>query len=327
MSKKDHFRNIDSKGAFFAATYNKNVYFCIMRRIPYFLLVILFWLAPKNILAQATPNPFELKQRIVDQPKLADTVKAEVLTNPFDINRQGAIPRNEHAFNDPDLLKKSWKVDGFTFWVFLFLLFLLALLMPFGRNTIFAFYRALTGAGPFNILYRNYGSMLFPVGVGLIAFFSLNVGLFSFLVGKQFGWLASSDTQNWLLITGGITLFVLMKQLFLKFVGWVFPVDKDTSKYGFLAGVFNSILGLFLFPVNWLLAYGPEPLRQPLIYGVVILTILFYLYRYMIGVSSASQQVLRNKFNFFMYLCTLEIAPLLVIMKYVLFLEGGKFLQ
>ncbi len=288
----------------------------------YFRYVVLFLLLSLTsipVFAQADDNPFELKQRIPDMPVQKDTVKEEGPINPFDIDRTGRIPRNEHVITDTDILRESWKVDGFTFWVFLGLLSLLAILMPFGRNTISAFYRALTGAGPFNILFRNYGSMRFPVGFGLYVFFLLNIGLFIFLVGKQFDWLLQANERDWLLITLGISTFVVVKLLIINFLGWTFPIEKDTVKYRFLIGVFNSLFGLILFPVNWLLAYGPEEIRLPVIYVVVIIAVIFYIYRYMIGISSASQQILRNRFNFFMYLCTLEIAPLLVIVKYVLF--------
>jgi len=298
-----------------------------MKGFIYTVLFLLLSLASMPIFAQADGNPFELKQRIVEEPTQKDTAKEEGPTNPFDIDRKGSIPRDEHVITDTDLLKKSWKVDGFLFWVFLGLLFLLATLMPFARNTIFSFYRALTGSGPFNILFRNQGSMLFLVGIGLYTFFLLNMGLFIYLIGKQLDWLPQGNEQDWLLITLGVTAFVLVKQMIINFLGWTFPVEKDTMKYGFLIGVFNSILGLVLFPVNWLLAYGPEEIRLALIYVVVFIAIIFYIYRYMIGVSSSSQQVLRNKFNFFMYLCTLEIAPLLVIVKFVVFYKGVGFLQ
>ncbi len=298
-----------------------------MKRFIHIVCFLLMSLTSIPIFAQADANPFELKQRIIEAPTQKDTIKEEGPINPFDIDRNGSIPRNEHAIADTDILKDSWKVDGFTFWVFLGLLFLLALLMPFGRNTIFSFYRVLTGSGPFNILFRNYGSMLFPVGIGLYAFFLLNISLFTFLGAKQFSWIPHGNERDWLWITLGITAFVLIKQLIINFLGWTFPINKDTVKYGFLIGVFNSILGLILFPVNWLLAYGPEAIRLPLIYGMAFIVVIFYIYRYMIGVSSASQQVLRNKFNFFMYLCTLEIAPLLVITKYVLFFKGVAILQ
>jgi len=291
------------------------------------VLFFLLSLTSMPVFAQAENNPFELKQRIKKSPVQKDSLLEEGPINPFDIDRKGPIPRDEHALNDTALSKENWKVDGFTFWIFIGLLFLLAILMPFGQNTIFSFYRALTGSGPFNILFRNYGSMMFPVGIGLYAFFLLNIGLFVFLVGKQLDWLSQGNEREWLLITLTITAFVLLKQLIINFLGWTFPMAKDTIKYGFLIGVFNSILGLVLFPANWLLAYGPEEMRLPIVYGVAIIAIIFYIYRYMIGVSSASQQVLRNKFNFFMYLCTLEIAPMLVIFKYVLFYKGVELLQ
>lgn len=298
-----------------------------MKRPFHTVLIVLISLTSLSVFAQADGNPFELKQRIPDVPTQNDTLKEEGPINPFDINRDGSIPRDEHVIADTDILKENWKVDGFTFWVFLGLLSFLAILMPFGRNTILSFYRALTGSGPFNVLYRNYGSMLFPVGIGLYAFFLLNLGLFVFLLGKHFNWLPHGNEWDWLFITLGITAFILIKQMIIHFLGWTFPINKDTVKYSFLIGVFNSILGLILFPVNWLLAYGPEEMRLPVIYGIAIIAVLFYIYRYLIGVSSASQQVLRNKFNFFMYLCTLEIAPLLVVVKYVLFFKGVEILQ
>lgn len=285
-----------------------------------FFLVMAIYATPTFAQANGV-NPFDIPQRLEQKVTQKDTVQAETKPlNPLEINRDGAIPQDKHALAipSPKLLQNSWKVGGFMFGVFAFLIAFLSILMPFGRTTIFSFYRALTGAGPFNILYRNYGSIQFPVGIGLYLFYFSNMGLFVYLIGKHYNFLPSGNLSDLMMVVGIVAALSTIKQIIVNLLGSIFPIGKDAHRYSFLISVYSSIIGLFLFPFNLLLAYGPSEIRTFVIYLGVLMAIILFLYRYIVGTSSASQQVLRNKFNFFMYLCTLEIAPVLVLIKFLL---------
>ncbi len=284
---------------------------------------------PSMIFAQAEGvNPFDLKQRMKEQKINKDTVKKGP-TNPFDINRDGAIARDEHEidFNDPSFLKKGWKIESTLFWVFILLLFFLAALIPFARPTMASFYKGLSGAGPFSILFRNISTFFTPMGISMYIFYFLNMGLFVYLVAEHYDWIKGESLKEYLMISIAIGAISFIKYIVLRIIGVIFPVQKDAIKYTFLIGVFSSLIGLFLFPVNLLLAYGEEIYRTPIIYMVIFLLGIIYIYRYILGTSSTSPKIIRNKFNFFMYLCTLEIAPALVLVKFLLNFQGLEILN
>gem|GEM_PF-4793448 len=266
-------------------------------------------------------NPFELVQR-VKQHSRPDT-PATASTNPFDINRQGAVPRRA---NDPittEVIAKTWTVGGFTFWLVVGMTVFLALVLPWGRSAVQAFTRVLEGAGPFHIVYRNHSRSATPLSIALNVFYYFSLGFFIYLAAIRMSWLGDSDLGHFLLIVLGVSAFSIGKMASLIALGRIFQLRKDIKKITFLVAIFNSLLGLTLFPLDLLLAYGPGGIQQwALGLGVLIIGVAF-IYRIFIGVGSTSQRILRNKFNFFMYLCTLEAVPALVILKWLWRLSAG----
>ncbi len=291
--------------------------------------ILVLLMTPSLVFAQAQgANPFELKQRIKVQKLKTDTIKKGPV-NPFDINRKGAIRRDEHTidFNDPSLFKNGWKVGSSIFWVFILLLFFLAALMPFARSTIGSFYKGVTGAGPFSILFRNTSTFFTPLGISMYIFYFLNMGLFVYLFAQHFDWIKGESLKEYVFISAVVVGISFLKYIAIRSIGGIFPVQKDAIKYTFLIGVFSSLIGLALFPANLILAYGTEVFRTPTIYITLFLLGILYLYRYFLGTFSVSPQIIRNKFNFFMYLCTLEIAPALVLVKFLLAFQGLEILN
>ena len=122
--------------------------------------------------------------------------------------------------------------------------------MPLGRSSITAFLKGLTGASPFNVLYRNYSSFFSPLGMALYLFYFINMGLFIYLLSQEYGFVKGESLRNLFILILFVSTLFWLKQIVIRVLGGIFPIQKEVAKYSFLIGVLSSLLGLFLFPIN-----------------------------------------------------------------------------
>lgn len=109
----------------------------------------------------------------------------------------------------------------------------------------------------------------------------------------------------------------LLKFLFLRFTGWVFRVSEAAETYIFIVFLVNKLLAVVLLPLLWLLAFSEGD------FNIIVLTIstfiiaLLLLYRYILSLAAVRNMVRVSPFHFFIYLCAVEILPVLLIYKVV----------
>jgi hypothetical protein len=106
----------------------------------------------------------------------------------------------------------------------------------------------------------------------------------------------------------------------LRIMRALFPLDAELRKYNFLIIIFNCVLGLFLVPFNLLIAFSAETgVQQLLLVSWMLgLVAIFTL----IAAFEQAQSVLnfyrKAPFHFLLYFCTVEIAPVLLLVKLAL---------
>ena len=117
----------------------------------------------------------------------------------------------------------------------------------------------------------------------------------------------------------GVMLFFIIKIGLILMLGSIFRV-KDIAKLGiFFSFLFDRALGFFLFPLVILLsffAFNITPfvmLIVAIVFIVLLLLKLFWLWK--IGTNAFGL----SHFYIFLYLCTLEISPLLLLAKGVIY--------
>lgn len=107
-------------------------------------------------------------------------------------------------------------------------------------------------------------------------------------------------------------VFFLIKIFALFIGGWVFKNSFTTFEYIHNIFLFNVLVTIVLFPLIYLLAYiGSVWL---LWFSTGLLAALF-LYRFLRGIGIGLSDSKFSIFHLFLYLCTLEILPLLVMAK------------
>ena len=152
---------------------------------------------------------------------------------------------------------------------------------------------------------------------------SLCMNIFFFITGGLYISLIAQHLQLvkidfWLLLLYCFCLLIIIygiKYLFLVFSGWVFNVKEAAGTYVFVVFLVNKITGIVLLPVVLLLAFSGAALSQTVITVSLIIVGLLLLYRYIVSVGTVRRDLKVNAIHFFLYLCTVEIMPLLLIYK------------
>ena len=307
--------------------------------------------------AQNTPNPFELTPRLDPAAQVAATEVQNTTTpgaNPFDLQRPGqqptaptsAAPQDTSA-NPFDLVvpatptelitretndaKKAGDTqdalaapaddpgtNGALLLITSLLLSAATLSIIFFRGMYLKAYRALFNDNLLSQLYREREAG--ALGIFLITYsvFFLAAGFFTVLALRHWGYLGREALwSQFVYITIGITSLMVVKHLLLAIIGYVFPVEKETSRYSFTIMVFAIILGLFLTIGAVILAYAPAEYHRGIIYICVGTLLTVYLLRSFRGLFIANRFIFNYQFHFLSYICAVEIGPALCLFKYL----------
>lgn len=282
-----------------------------------FTLIILFATLNKPVFSQNSTNPFDLTPRLDPRNVQQDTTRGS--DNPFDMIGPSAAPRAGTARRSRQPVSSEDAYRRFLFVAVIGVLVLLTLLMTGVRAFLQRAYSAFATDTMMNQVYRDRESSgLLPYLVWYIYFF-VNAGLFLYFILRFYDVsLTSSHYLQWLYCTAGVAGLYMLKHLLLNITGFIFPVAAQIKRYNFLIIIFGIIIGLILTPINILLAYGPEELFNILIFIALGAVGLIYGFRYLRGLFIANKFLLFYRFHFLLYICTVEIAPVMVLVKLIL---------
>jgi hypothetical protein len=154
---------------------------------------------------------------------------------------------------------------------------------------------------PFNIL------LFIPQVLLASLFFCL------FLKVKQ-GNIFESPLLLFVQICTGYAVFVLSKFMIEKLIGTIFNFETLSNKYLYQKLSYRNLLAILFFVGNLWFYYIMEPSPIALLIFVGIITLLngislFYSYK------TNTTVIFRQLFYFIVYLCTLEIAPYIILYK------------
>jgi Domain of unknown function (DUF4271) len=266
--------------------------------------------------AAAAKNPFDVFRQ--DTPDVEVTA-TPTTGNPFDIYRSADPSGGQRTFQ---AVKKRIvikpKTGNFRFTMLVMMLAYLMVLVGSSRSFLQKIYGGFLNDNLLRIQYRELSSVTLPGYLAFYALFIANISIFTYLV---LDYLGNVGTDNRLEILFscifGIAIAFVLKHFILSLVGFVFPISKEVGLYAMTISVFNIILGLILAPMNLLVAYAPTTMTKNLLLLTVAMIALVYGYRIIRSLLIGLRFVGENLFHFLLYLCTMEIAPLMVIAKFI----------
>lgn len=267
------------------------------------------------------PNPFELVYRLDDSAKIAINSPRG---NPFAIAEPALSlqkQQEEAARYDEDVLVQISRYKGDKAisknWLLVMivpLLLLLTLIASLFRDKLNILFKSFTNGNIQNIAYResigrtNIHSFLLYL-VSIISF-----GLFGLVIFVN----SHVNTENFfkaLVISQVLSAsYMLMKYAGIYFVRTVFPHKKTMDMYLFMFGQYNHVLGMALIPFSIFLAFAPSEAVNIIKYVTFGLIGFWWLMRMFRGLQIGSKFMSINIFRFFAYLCTVEIAPVLILL-------------
>ncbi len=155
--------------------------------------------------------------------------------------------------------------------------------------------------------------------------FITSTSIYGALVIRNKEWL---DYPFWHMIFSGAGLLTIVyfgKFLFLWFSGWVFNSREAAVNYTFTVFLVNKVMGVILVPFLFLMAFAKPGIREAAFTVSAGLIVLLLLYRYVISFATIRNTLKVNALHFFLYLCSVEILPLLLLYKLMADYIGGRF--
>jgi Domain of unknown function (DUF4271) len=174
-----------------------------------------------------------------------------------------------------------------------------------------------------NQLAREEFSLGNRVSIFLFTLFVITSSLFISQIGYYFGFFVGG---NRLLLFIAIAVAILiaygLKIMSSNLLGFIFKSQKESSEYATAIFLFCNTLGLFLLPVVVSIAFVRQITPLTFIYLGSFIFASFLAIRLLRGIIIGFNSVRVSKFYLFVYLCTLEIVPFVILVK--LFILNSK---
>ncbi len=116
---------------------------------------------------------------------------------------------------------------------------------------------------------------------------------------------------------GLVVAYFLGKRIIYYLLGILTETKSEVLEYLFCITVYNRVLGVFLLPLTAIIAFVPLTIAESLLYVGLLIVIVFYL----MALARGMKIFLKKQFSIsylILYLCTLEILPLLLIYSILL---------
>lgn len=207
-------------------------------------------------------------------------------------------------------------------WVFGVLLFTVALFVfvrIFYHKYLSSIVTSLVNIQLSEKLLREKSVLVRRVFFLLDAAYILALGLYAYKLTKHFNIDIgiANDFTLFLALVGVLTALITFRQLIVRVIAIIFDSVAVFREYNHNSFIVNKNLGIYLLPILISSFYTPEIISAYLFSLATILVLISLLVRYFKGI----QIILKyNIFLFYsiLYLCTLEILPVLIGIKFVL---------
>lgn len=206
------------------------------------------------------------------------------------------------------------------FYVLVFIIFFLALIkksFPKYFNSIFSlsFQATFRQTQTREQMAQNF----FPAFM-LNVLFILSGGVFITLSAQFYKWTTIPFWQLFVYATTMLGIVYLVKYCVIYFAGWVFNAPDAAADYRFIVFLINKLMGVLFIPILFVIAYTNDETKKIAITVALCVAGLLLSLRYLISLARIRKNLNLTAFHFFIYLCAIEIMPLLIIYK-VLFIK------
>jgi MFS family permease len=152
--------------------------------------------------------------------------------------------------------------------------------------------------------------------IGLFALFCFAAGLVLFLVVQYYGWqYRLQGFQLFLVLSIGTGILLAVKFLILKFIGYIFETGAVVSEYIAVLNLTYFNVAFVLLVAAACLSLASNVIIPTLLTFTLVLTGIIFAWQYIRNSLSIISEFRFQKFYLFIYLCALEICPVLILIK------------
>ncbi|NCD43237.1 MAG: DUF4271 domain-containing protein [Bacteroidia bacterium] len=203
-------------------------------------------------------------------------------------------------------------------WIFIFLLAgligIAILRYQFNRRfrqslqAFFQFYTLNQFTREGNFITEQIGLLFYAIYLIGLSMFTYQASIFL----PEHPVFSSAGLPLYLKILSGYTLFFLAKTGFHSLTGVIFETREASYLVVLDDFLFGCINGLILLPFLFLTTYSPSAI---IFYSAITLLVLTFIYRLARATMIGYNQTQFSLFYLFLYLCSLEIVPVIIITK------------
>lgn len=218
----------------------------------------------------------------------------------------------------PQTIEKQ-NPDWFTI-ILVTIIIAVTLLKVFYSKIFFQIFKAFVNNNTANQIVRDENLLVQRASILLSVICYLVFALFTYKITQFYNYENQYVGQGFikfLFIAIFIGISYSVKIITLKLFGNIFNYEKPTVSYIFNLFLINNVLGIVLLPLLIILTYFNSDYFIYILKLCIAIIILFYLYRLIKGVLIWTSIPRYNLFYLFLYICALEIAPLLIIYKII----------
>jgi len=251
--------------------------------------------------------------QLIVQENIKDTVQLQppvFLKSLF--THHSLIPKNFEP--KPKIAQdQNWMVM-----ILVFVLFLVAILRVYYQRKFTLFINAFFSKRFSNQIIREENALTQSTSVILSIVFLISISLFFYLVSLHFHHqlIGANELQKFGVIILACVVFYFLKFLTNKLGGYLFKVYKETDEYIFNQFLVLQIMGLLLVALCILLSYNTNINKEFIIYTGFITLGIGFIVRMIKSFGIANTNTYSPVY-IFLYLCTLEILPLIIIVKLI----------
>ncbi len=275
---------------------------------------------PDDTAGQAAPQPptqaqlrywwWQREQKLlIDGSRYIEPRTGVQLVVPRGIEREG--------FRLPSRERSPYEKDWLTL-VLLLAMVLFASVRSGWQKYLTHLFQSLVSYNTAHRLFLEKNYSLLHGAVRLEAIFYLVFALFGFQMTLFYRLdFQYSGFVRYLLIFSLIIIYFTVKKILYRFIGTVVEKREVTEEYLFNIDTYNRVTGLLLIPVVALTAYFPfYSVYLPGILGSAVV-----LFLYLLLLFRGFAIILKKQFSIFylfLYFCTLEILPLVLLYKIII---------
>jgi len=287
---------------------------------------IVFWLTTIFVLslgnvafAQTEKNPFD----IGTQQGKEKGIDAERTGNPFDLSSSKSIRQDTSGKeiastkeNNKQVVTDADDFNSFLFFLMLLVFLIFSIVAIVFKDLLKKVFDAFSNERLLNLLHGEKTVIRIPLFIIFIFIYAVNAGVFLFL--SIVNLVGMSDRNYFSLLMASIFMVIFpfaVKYILLKVIGWIFSIQKEVNSYLFTIYIFFIIIGVVLFPIDIIIAYGAESLKTFLMYFTFFALFLVLIFRLIRGLFIGMRFISFHIFHFLLYLCAVEIVPALILLK------------